>query len=157
LRSPRPPRHSSSPAHSHLASSSVCQVYNMKRKYDKAKDQLKGFLRPRSRQSALSVPARSPRSSQELATTQDHGIPTTSSAIVRADTPSAGAFVPEVTPEPFPHSEARGLSMPADDPILRIEDTQVSSLIDVFCNLTDMFYQRRLSIKSLLVSCACSV
>jgi len=88
---------------------------NIKRGYTKAKGKVKDLLRPASRQSALSTPARSPRSSQEPSATHDQGVSTTPSAIVLAsqtaivpaaivtkiaDLPALEVSAPEPSPQP---------------------------------------------------------
>jgi len=59
-------------------------MYNIKQGYKKAKGKVKDLLRPPSRQSALTTPARSPRTSQEPSGTHGQGMSTTSGVIVLA-------------------------------------------------------------------------
>jgi len=89
---------------------------NIKRGYKKAKGKVKDLLRPVSRQSALSTPARSPRSSQEPSARHGQGVSTTTSVIELASqtaivptaivTPIADLPALEVSaPEPLPEPE----------------------------------------------------
>jgi len=91
----------------------------IKRKYKNAKGKVKDLLRPPSRQSALTTPARSPRSSQEPAATLEHDIPTTSSGIV-------GASQTEIAPTAIatPSADVPELDVSAPKPSLQPNFTQ---------------------------------
>jgi len=65
-------------------SNSNHQMQNIKQGYKKAKGKVKDLLRPSSRQSGVTTPARSPRSSQEPSATHGQGMSTTPSAILLA-------------------------------------------------------------------------
>jgi len=80
-RLPARPRHSSSLVCSQPSIISKQPNVQMKKKFNKAKDGVKGFFRPRSRQSVLATPLRSRHSSQEPAATNDPEISTTPSAV----------------------------------------------------------------------------
>jgi len=82
---------------------------NIKRGYKKAKGKVKALLRPASRQSALSTPARSPRSSQEPSATHGQGVSTTPSVIGLA---SQTAIVPTAIVTPIADLPALGVSAP---------------------------------------------
>jgi len=105
----------------------------IRRGYKQAKGKVKDLLRPPSRQSALTTPARSSRSSQEPSATHDQGISTTSDAIVLASqtaiTPTAvdtiGADVPALEapapgsapqPEHAPHAASTYAQPPSVTP-----------------------------------------
>ena len=88
----------------------------IKRKYNKAKGKVKDLLRPPSRQSALTAPERSARSSQDSTATHDQVISATSSAVALASqaavastetaTPNADILVLETSvPELSPRLE----------------------------------------------------
>jgi len=98
------------------SSTAAYQMDTIKKKYKKAKGQVKDLLRPPSRQSALTTPARSPRSSQEPTAPPGHRISNTPSVIVQASqtaiAPTAIATmstdIPALeasAPEPSPQSE----------------------------------------------------
>jgi len=82
---------------------------NIKRGYKKAKGKVKDLLRPASRQSALSTPARSPRSSQDPSATHGQGVSTTPSAI---GLESQTAIVPTATVTPIADLPALEVSAP---------------------------------------------
>jgi len=104
----RPCTHSPPPNSTH-------QMDNFKRGYKQAKGKVKDLLRPPSRQSVLTTPARSPRISQEPSATHDQGNSSTPSVIVPAsqtaigptavdppgaDVPALEAPAPESSPQP---------------------------------------------------------
>jgi len=91
---------------------------NIKRGYKKAKGKVKDLLRPPSRQSALTTPARSPRSSQEPSATHGQGVSTTPSAIMLA---SQTAIVP--TAVDTPGADIPALEAPAPTPSPQPERT----------------------------------
>jgi len=151
------PRHLSSPVHSDPPSSTPAyQMDTIKRKYKNAKGKVKDLLRPPSRQSALTTPARSPRSSQEPAATLEHDIPTTSNAIVcvsqtaiapaaitapTADVPALQVSPPEPSPQPkhTPDSAATYAQPPSATSKLATMASVCNDLFTVVHGASDAF------------------
>jgi len=90
----------------------------MKKKFNKAKEGVKGFFRPRSRQSVLATPERSRGSSQEPAAAHDQEMPTAPPPIFSGNrqliTPHANAA---------PGHDTLALKVPTPEPSPRPEDT----------------------------------
>jgi len=154
------PRRSSSSVHSQSSITLNPKTDKMKQKYNKAKDKFKfkGYLRPRSRQSALTTPSRSPRSSQEPAATHDQEIPTTSSATVPTNrteivpetstmssldvaVPALTATAPEPSPQPehTPISAAAYIQQPLKPPTPFIAESFCDVLLTVVHGAPDAF------------------
>ena len=95
------------------SSTAAYQMDNIKIKYQKAKGKVKDLLRPPSRQSTLTTPARSSRSSQEPVATLEHEITTTSTATVRV---SQTAIAPAAITVPTADVPARDVSAPEPSP-----------------------------------------
>jgi len=113
-----------SPVHSQSSITTNPKTDEMKQKYNKAKDKFKGFLRPRSRQSALTTPARSPRSSLEPAAAHEQGMPITSSATFPT---SQTEVVPETST--MPSADVPALEAPAPEPSPQPEHTPNSGTV----------------------------
>ena len=128
----------------------------IKRKYKNAKGKVKDLLRPPSRQSGLTTPARSPRSSQEPAATLEHEIPITSTAIVRvsetaiaptaiatasADVPALQVSAPEPSPQPkhTPDSAATYAQPPSATSKLATMASVCNDLFTVVHGASDAF------------------
>jgi len=137
-------------------STAAYQMDYIKIKYQKAKGKVKDLLRPPSRQSALTTPARSPRSSQELAATIEHEIPTTSTAIVGAsqtaiapaaiataseDVPALQMSAPEPSPQPkhTPDSAATYAQPPSATSKLATMASVCNDLFTVVHGASDAF------------------
>jgi len=90
----------------------------MKKNFNKAKDGVKGFFRPRSRQNVLATPERSRGSSQEPAATHDPEILTTPSAVEIA----SQAMISPIA-NATPSEDAPALEAPARGPSPQPEHT----------------------------------
>jgi len=85
----------------------------MKKKYSKAKDRVKGLFRPRSDQSTLTTPSRSPGISHELSATNDPDISNTTGFIALA---SQGVIAPQANATPGGDVLALEASAPVPSP-----------------------------------------
>jgi len=112
----------------------------LKRGFKKAKGKVKDLLRPSSRQSGVTTPARSPRSSQEPSATHDQGMSSTPSAIVLAsqtaitsiavDTLGTGVPAPEApAPQSSPQPEhTSGAASTYAQPPSAMDDHDISTV-----------------------------
>jgi len=114
-----------------------------KRGYKQAKGKVKDLLRPPSSQSALTTPARSPRSSQEPSGTRSQGMSSTTSAIALAiqaaitstavDTPGADVSALEV-PAPGSSSQPEHAPHAASTYAQPLSVTPKSDNVESVCN-----------------------
>ena len=105
------------------SSASRCKMKEMKRWYKKAKGNVQDRLRPPSRQSTPTTPARSPRNSQDPASSQGQVLSSVPSTSVR---PSELGIAP--TPSATPGPGAHELEVPASSPSTCPNDiTEVSA------------------------------
>jgi len=90
----------------------------MKKKFNKAKEGVKGFFRPRSRQSVLATPERSRGSSQEPVAAHDQEMPTAPPPIFSGN---RQLIIPHANAAPGHNTLA--LKVPTPEPSSRPEDT----------------------------------
>ena len=90
----------------------------MKKKFNKAKEGVKGFFRPRSRQSVLATPERSRGSSQEPAAAHDQEMPTAPPPIFSGNRQLIISHANAV-----PGHDTLALKVPTPEPSPRPEDT----------------------------------
>ena len=83
----------------------------MKQLYKKGKSKVKDLLRPPSRQSVPTSPARSARGSQDASSAHERGTSTISSTAADASQPAIAQ-----TPSAATSPDTRGLEVPAHDP-----------------------------------------
>ena len=95
----------------------LCTITKMKRLFKKAKSKVQDRLRPPSRQSTPTTPARSPRTSHDPVSNQSHG---SSNVPLISVLTNELAIVP--TPSATPGSGAHDLEVPASSPSTRRSD-----------------------------------